>query len=309
MFQEIIGNDKNKAILEKAIQNHNLLHSYLFVGREGIGKKMMARQFAKKILCLKPDSDMDQKCESCTMFDGENHPDYHEIRPDGNTIKIEQIRQMNASVMEKPIISKYKIFVIDDCDKMTKEAQNCLLKTLEEPPIYVIILLICSQENQLLSTIQSRCTKLQFYPLTDEELKQYLLKQQMEPLPDHLLRLAEGSIQGLARVTQDQDILNQLVDTVEHITQMDQMEFFKKNEYLYQEKDRMNHILEYWNVLWYDQLNKQNAAEQFHTIQCIQIIEETKKRIRSNCNFDMCVDYLLFEMWEEFHEKYNRSSL
>ena len=167
MFQEIIGNDKNKAILEKAIQNHNLLHSYLFVGREGIGKKMMARQFAKKILCLKPDSDMDQKCESCTMFDGENHPDYHEIRPDGNTIKIEQIRQMNASVMEKPIISKYKIFVIDDCDKMTKEAQNCLLKTLEEPPIYVIILLICSQENQLLSTIQSRCTKLQFYPLTD----------------------------------------------------------------------------------------------------------------------------------------------
>ena len=82
-----------------------------------------------------------------------------------------------------------------------------------------------------------------------------------------------------------------------------EMEFFKKNEYLYQEKDRMNHILEYWNVLWYDQLNKQNAAEQFHTIQCIQIIEETKKRIRSNCNFDMCVDYLLFEMWEEFHEK------
>ena len=108
MFQEIIGNDKNKAILEKAIQNHNLLHSYLFVGREGIGKKMMARQFAKKILCLKPDSDMDQKCESCTMFDGENHPDYHEIRPDGNTIKIEQIRQMNASVMEITL-TKFKM--------------------------------------------------------------------------------------------------------------------------------------------------------------------------------------------------------
>ena len=161
MFDSIIGNNKIKQLLINSVQNDKTSHSYLFVGIDGIGKKMVATEFAKMLLCLN-ETRYCNKCKSCIEFDSNNNPDFLCIEPDGNSIKIEQIRYLQKKIQEKPIISNKKVYIINDADKMTVEAQNCLLKTLEEPPEYATIVLIGSNENAFLTTIKSRCMIIHF---------------------------------------------------------------------------------------------------------------------------------------------------
>ena len=145
LFENIVGNEHIKESLQNAVLSGSVSHSYLFVGKAGIGKKLFARDLAKKVMCLGEDD-----CESCTKFDSNSNPDFSIIVPDGKSIKIEQIRNMQSRIVEKPIISSKKVYIIDDADLMSEESQNCLLKTLEEPPEYAMIILIASNENRML---------------------------------------------------------------------------------------------------------------------------------------------------------------
>ena len=143
-------------------------------GIEGIGKKEFAKAFAKKILCI---GDINgKKCKSCLEFNSNNHPDFFIVEAESGKIKIEQIRNLMESSIEKPIIGQKKVFIINDADSMTKEAQNCLLKILEEPPEYLCIILVVQNESQILTTIKSRCTKVVFKPIEEKTLKEYLEK-------------------------------------------------------------------------------------------------------------------------------------
>ena len=173
MFENILGNQKIKEKLKKSINEDKILHSYLFIGIEGIGKKLIAKEFAKAILCLN-DIKYCNNCKSCIEFSSNNNPDFLYIEPDGNNIKIEQIREMQKKIQEKPIISQKKVYIIDNADQMTQEAQNCLLKTLEEPPEFATIILIGSNENAFLSTIKSRCMIIHFQPINNVEISNYL---------------------------------------------------------------------------------------------------------------------------------------
>ena len=172
-FENIIGNKKIKSEFIDTIKNNTISHSYLFVGQEGIGKKLFAKELAKMALCLNNKTESDN-CSSCVKFDSGNNPDFVLIEPDGNSIKIAQIREMQENVYTKPIVSSKKVFVINDSDKMTEEAQNSLLKTLEEPPEYIIIILITANENKLLNTIKSRCLKISFNNLETSDLISYI---------------------------------------------------------------------------------------------------------------------------------------
>ena len=169
IFENIIGNEKNKQLLKKIIDANNIAHSYMFVGKESIGKLLFAKEFAKGILCTSEEN-LCNKCKSCIEFDTNNNPDFSITEPDGNSIKIDQIRELTKKVYEKPVVSNKKVYIINESQFMTKEAQNSLLKTLEEPPEYVTIILITSNENTFLPTIKSRCTKILFNKLTNEEL-------------------------------------------------------------------------------------------------------------------------------------------
>ena len=141
MFEKIIGNDKIKKEIEKSVKETKTSHSYLFIGTEGIGKKLIAKEFAKMLLCLN-ENKYCNNCKSCIEFNSNNNPDFLYIEPKENSLKIEQIRELQKKIQEKPIISTNKVYIINDADKMTQEAQNCLLKTLEEPPDYATIILI-----------------------------------------------------------------------------------------------------------------------------------------------------------------------
>lgn len=127
MFNNILGNDKIKETLINSVKNNKTSHSYLFVGTEGIGKKLMAKEFAKMILCT-DENKYCGRCKSCIEFDTENNPDFKIIEPDGNSLKTEQIREFQSKVAEKPIISNRKVYIINDSDKMTRRSSKLSIK-------------------------------------------------------------------------------------------------------------------------------------------------------------------------------------
>ena len=178
-FDHIIGNYKAKQTLTKIIESNTIMHSYMFIGSSGIGKALFAKEFAKMILCssIANTEKPCNYCKSCLELENSNNPDLIEIEPENGTIKIEQIRKMTEKVLEKPIISNKKVYIIKDADTMTKEASNCLLKTLEEPPNYITIILTGSNESSFINTIKSRCMKIVFNKIQDDILKEYLEKQ------------------------------------------------------------------------------------------------------------------------------------
>ena len=208
MFEGIIGNEKVKNELIQVVNLNKTSHSYLFIGNEGIGKKLIAKEFAKMLLCLDKNKYCN-KCKSCIAFNSNNNPDFIQIEPDGNNVKIEQIRDMQRKILEAPITSKRKVYIINNADMMTKEAQNCLLKTLEEPPEFITIILIGAIEENFLSTIKSRCTIIKFQDITNEELKGYLKeKYQMSNITENMLEIFQGSIGRAEQFKDKEDLYN-----------------------------------------------------------------------------------------------------
>ena len=291
MFENILGNEKNKKILEPIIQSKKYSHSYIFWGTEGIGKKLIAKQMAKYILCLK-EQKVDCKCKSCIEFDSNNNPDFQLIESIDGKIKIEQIREMQRKISEKPIISNKKIYIIDDADTMTTEAQNCLLKTLEEPPEYITIILVCTNENNLLTTIKSRCTKIYFEPLSKQCLKKYINENYYEQnISDNIIELSQGSIKKLNELNEKKEIYEKIEKIFLNMQNQDLIEIIQMSEEIYKAKEEIKSILEYMNVILL-KLSKQNIKY----IKCVDIVEQTKKRLKANSNYDMCIDNLLFNM-------------
>ena len=294
-FANIVGNDKVKTFLDNQIKNNHVLHSYLFVGIEGIGKKLFAKEFAKKILCLE-ENDNNETCLSCVKWNSSNHPDFTIIEPDNNTIKIEQIRNMQEKIEEKPITSKKKVYIIVDSEYMTKEAQNCLLKTLEEPPEYATIILTTSNESKLLNTIKSRCIKIQFDSLSENEMRDFLRKNSsIVESTQTFIEMSQGSIGKLLHMEEDHQIYEQINTILENIDKQDIITILNKSEILYKEKEKIQELLDYINVYLY-------YTKDIKKLNCIKYVEDTKKRLISNSNYDMCIDYLLIKIWEEVNK-------
>lgn len=300
-FSNIVGNIEIKNYLAKNIEKNNILHSYLFVGTDGIGKSLIAKEFAKAILCIGNKKET-CTCKSCTCFNGENHPDFDFINKDGENIKIETIRNITEKVIEKPIISSKKVYIINDCDKMTKEAQNCLLKTLEEPPEFTVIILISSNENLLLNTIKSRCMIVNFKNIKDDELKKYAINQiGYDAITDNLLKSFDGSIGKAIKLKDNKDNYLKIEDFLLNLDKKDLIEVMLDGKIIY-DKENIYDILDYIIVCLYSnrEINKK-------FINCIEYVNKCNLRLKSNSNFDMSIDTMLINMWEEINENSNRS--
>ena len=292
-FNHIIGNEPIKQLLTKTIQNKTNTHSYLFIGQEGIGKQLFAKEFAKAILCLEEKEKPCNKCKACIEFETSNNPDYNEIKTEENSIKIEQIRLMQSKIAEKPIISNKKVYIINDSEKMTKEAQNCLLKTLEEPPEYITIILITSNESQILNTVKSRCTKINFNPIENGILKKYLEQtHNFQNITENMLKVYSGSIKKALEINENQEIYNELDKYFYNIEKLKIIDVLNKIECLYKNKENIKEMLEYINVIL---LEKAKTNTQY--IEYIQQVEQTKQKIKLNANYDMTIDNLLLNIF------------
>lgn len=287
MFENLIGNEKVKEILKSSINNNKITHSYLFIGPSGIGKTLFAKEFAKKILQ-----------QGKNTIDISNIPDLNIIEPEEKKIKIEQIRNLQSKISEKPVEADKKIYIIKEADTMTKEAQNCLLKTLEEPPEYAILILIATSESLILPTIKSRCMKILFNPIEEEKLKKHLENQGIN-VTNNLLEIAQGSIEKALKLCRDNETFSKVEEIFSNIENKTLLDVINKLDILY-DKEKVIDILDYINIILYKKLKETTQiSKQQKYFKYIQEVENTKGNIKLNCNFDMSIDNLLYKIWEE----------
>ena len=258
-------NNQVEELLKSTINNKRIVNGYIFLGDRKTQSYKFAKKFAKMILCLDEGANDTCGCRSCIMFDDDNHSDFYEINKGiSESIKIDEIRQMQEKVIEKPITSKKKVYIINNAENMTVEAQNCLLKTIEEPPEFVTIILVVSNENTILTTIKSRCTRVSFTEedkedFTDEQKRRY---EELEQI--------FGSVHRYSAV----DLLNNL-------------------DVLYKDKDNFFENLEFINMIFMDK-----AEIDIRYLDYIDVVEKTKAKFKVNSNFDMCIDFLILNIWE-----------
>ncbi len=178
-FDTIIGQRAVREHLQNSLALGKISQAYMISGEKGMGKKLMATAFAKALLCeerSEGEKESCGSCHSCKQVESHNHPDLIYVTHDKpQLISVDEIRkQVVGDVLIRPYQSRYKVYIIDEAELMNEQAQNALLKTIEEPPEYAVILILTSNEQMMLQTVRSRCIKLSMTPLTKEEIKKIL---------------------------------------------------------------------------------------------------------------------------------------
>jgi DNA polymerase-3 subunit delta' len=196
-FKDVMGHEKPIQFLQRAIAQEKVVHSYLFLGNEGIGKSLVALQFAKALNCLEGENRVDgcDRCVSCKKIDHLLHPDVSLIKPEGQTLKVEQVREMQKALAYRPYEGRRRVFVLTAADRMAPYMSNTLLKTLEEPPLHTVIILLANSPKWILPTILSRCQPIRFNPLPSHLVSDWLMREKgLEEREARLLAsLSEGS--------------------------------------------------------------------------------------------------------------------
>lgn len=169
---DIIGHREIVLALRNAVDKQKAAHAFLFSGQQGVGKKTTAMAFARALLCQNPcAADACGQCQDCRLVCDGTHPDLHVLKPDGASIKIQQVRQLQRSILLSPHQGHRQVYILECVEKMTVEAANSLLKNLEEPPTGVVYILLTEQPYGLLPTITSRCQNFTFRPLSIKEVE------------------------------------------------------------------------------------------------------------------------------------------
>ena len=244
-FKSVACQERVVELFQNAIRNNHLAHAYIFAGQEGVGKTSFSRELAKAIFCKHPGLDACDTCNNCQRIASDNFSDLFFILPEKNSrvIKIEQLKYLQDVLKVKPLESKYKMVIIQSADKMNEEASNCLLKTLEEPPSYAIIILIVTSLESVRETIRSRCQIIRFSPLSVAVVKNILVNQFKldNKQAERLAFISNGSIERatLLSGTSALEKKNWLVDRLLKLEINDNLTFSKElfNEWHIQDLD------------------------------------------------------------------------
>lgn len=221
-FKTVLGHEKSIRWLRQAILQKRVVHSYLFWGNEGIGKKYVALQFAKALNCLNKGWEIGDACDSCASckkIDHSLHPDVLVLEPEGQTLKVEQVREMQKDLAYRPYEGRYRVIILSAADRMAPQMSNTLLKTLEEPPLHTILILIANHLRGMLPTILSRCQSIPFRPLPTSLVSQWLVEKKgiNEKEASLLALLSEGSLGKALEIKEEieqiarEDLLKQWV--------------------------------------------------------------------------------------------------
>ena len=326
-FNNIIGHEEIIRHLKNAMQTGKVSHSYIFTGGAGSGKKLLATTFAMTLQCEAGGTEPCQKCESCKKAIGKNHPDIIMVNHEKpGTITIDEIReQVIHDVAVKPYYSPHKIYIIPDADLMTPQAQNALLKTIEEPPEYAVIMLLTQNVDALLPTIQSRCVRLDLKVVDDSLVKKYLMEHLH--VPDYQAEIdasfAQGSIGRAREAATSEEFSNMTQNALKLLKYANKMEVYEladEIKKLSEEKHNINDyldIFQFWfrdvlmfkatreidNLVFKQEINfikdqaSQRSYENLEKI--LDAIAKTKVRLRANVNFELALELLFLTIREK----------
>ncbi|SEF99484.1 MULTISPECIES: ATP-binding protein [Lachnospira] len=325
-FADIYGYDTIKEHLQNAVVMDKVSHAYVFSGNLGAGKKMLAKIFAKTLQCEEGGKEPCNHCHSCVQAESNNQPDIIWVRHEKpGSIGVDDIRdQLVADIQIKPYSSRYKIYIIDEAEKLTVQAQNALLKTIEEPPAYGIVILLSKNADIFLQTILSRCVVLDLKPLSDSLVENYI--------KDHIscgdyerkfaAKFARGCIGRAISILESDEfsqLKNQVVSMVKNAKDMTSVEIMdsvkKAGEFKLVIDDYLD-LLNVWFrdvlifkstadtnlIIFSDEISSiRNQAElvSYEGLQDIlDSIDKVKVRLQANVNFDLTMELLIMAIKE-----------
>ena len=323
-FSEIVGHEQIKEHMQAAIRDKKPFHAYLFQGEEGVGKEALARTFAAGLQCQSESTDKPCKeCVSCRQIESGIQTDVIWVTREKASLGVDEIREQLCNTMDiKPFSSPYKIYLVPEAEKMTEAAQNALLKTIEEPPEYGIVILMTSNISALLPTIQSRCLTMEFRPLSTAVVESYV-KEHCQ-VPDYQARasaaFAQGNLGKAMRYAKSEDFIERkdhIISLLRHVEQMDLSEMLAVIKDLGTRKDEVRDYIDLM-VLWYrdvllfkatkdinqllfqdeaSYISREASHRSYEKIEeILQAFEKAKVRLRANVNFDITMELMLLAL-------------
>ena len=325
-FTDIVGQEQLKEHLQNAIAMNKVSHAYIINGERNAGKEFIARVFAMALQCEKKEAEPCGECHSCKQALSNNQPDIIYISHEKpNTIGVEDIRaQINNDIVIKPYSSPRKIYIVNEGEKMTPQAQNALLKTLEEPPEYAVIVILTTNVEALLPTVLSRCVVLNMKPVSDALVKKYLMEQL--GVPDYKANICVAFARGnigkaklLASSEEFEKVKDEAISLVKNINDMEIHEIVKAikkiSEYKFDVNDYLDILMAWYrDVLFFKATKDVNSLVFKEEIQQIMLVSDrstyegietivnalqsAKKRLEANVNFDLTMELLLLAIQE-----------
>ncbi len=255
-FSQVIGHERQKNLLRRAVSTGRLAHAYLFEGPEGVGKRLIALELARLVFCAAGEGC--GSCTACRKIDHNNHPDLHLLEAEGSSIKVEQVRSLQKELSYRPLEATRKFCLIEGAERLNPAAGNALLKTLEEPAGNAVFIVITAHPEGVLSTIRSRCQRLPFPRLPRQTIREVLTERLgLDEVQGHVLAaLSEGSFKkalGRDRVLYLEDRRN-LLKSLTALSPGSVSPLFRLAQELAEDKDRLGDILEIYQAFYRDLL-------------------------------------------------------
>lgn len=323
-FKDVIGQKSVIAHMKKALQLHTVSHAYILNGEKGMGKKLIADIFSTALQCEKGGDEPCMECRSCKQAVGRNHPDIKWISHEKPaSISVDEIREQLVNDMGiKPYSGRYKIYIIDEGEKMTPSAQNTLLKTIEEPPAYGIVIILTANREMLLQTILSRCVSLNLRAIEEKDIKRYLMERVSIPdyKADMAAKFAGGNLGKAIEIASSDDFNQMKDDVVRTMKNIDKMSASDINQTIKELATYKENMDSYLNlvVVWFRDvllhkaatdeatvvfkdeiavIRKQSAMASYDGLEGIfKEIDELKGRLKSNVNFDISMELLFINI-------------
>lgn len=325
-FHDILGHEQIIAHLQNAIAEDKVSHAYIFNGPEASGKMMLAEAFAMALQCEGEGKRPCLECRSCRQAADHNQPDIIYVSHEKpNTIGVDDIRtQINNDIDIKPYSSRYKVYIVDEAQKMNQQAQNALLKTIEEPPAYAIILLLTTNADSFLQTILSRCITLNLKAVKEDKIKEYLMKHYQIPdyQADICAAFSQGNVGKAIQLASSEEFGELKASVLQLMKRLEDIDLYEMTGAVKQIAEYKLSVNDYFDLMmiWfrdvlylkatndvdglifkdevYD-IKKQAAKRSYQGIETIlEALEKAKIRLNANVNFDLVIELLLLTIKE-----------
>ena len=311
-----------------------MAHAYLIHGEKGTGKKMLAGLFAKTLQCEAGGTDPCGTCRSCIQCDSGNQPDIIWVTHEKPTvISVDDIReQVNNDIIIKPYSSRYKIYIIPEAELMNPQAQNALLKTIEEPPEYAVIMLLTNNLDKMLPTILSRCITLNLKPVGELDMMEYLSRMGVpQAKAKFCVGFAFGNLGKAVRLATSEEYNEIKHDCVQILKDINRMEIYDLIDAVKKMSKYKLDIYDYLDIMmmWYRDIlmlkvsgspDKLLFKEEYATLKqqanyisyegienVLKALDKVKVRLEANVNFDIAMELLLLTIKENQNDRSNRS--